>query len=109
GKFIAYASQARPGFESDRWRMMLYDRATKTAHELFPSWDRNADSYFFSPDNVLCIQTTDAGREKLFCTPPVSMPRSGQPKIEAMVTQHNNASFALSRDGKTMVWLRDAT
>ena len=27
GKFIAYASQARAGFESDRWRLMLYDRA----------------------------------------------------------------------------------
>ena len=36
GKFIAYASQARAGFESDRWRLMLYNRADKTSRELLP-------------------------------------------------------------------------
>ncbi len=28
GKYIAYRAQARPGDESDRWRLMLYDRKT---------------------------------------------------------------------------------
>jgi dipeptidyl aminopeptidase/acylaminoacyl peptidase len=28
GKYIAYRAQQRPGYESDRWRLMLYDRKT---------------------------------------------------------------------------------
>ena len=36
GRFIAYASQARAGFESDRWRLMLYDRTAKRPSELLP-------------------------------------------------------------------------
>ena len=38
-----------PGFESDRQRLMAYDRAAKTSRELLPGWDRNADVYAFSP------------------------------------------------------------
>ena len=29
GKYIAYRAQARPGYESDRWRLMLDDRKTQ--------------------------------------------------------------------------------
>jgi Tol biopolymer transport system component len=39
GRTILYASQARAGFESDRQRLMAYDRASRTSHELLPSWD----------------------------------------------------------------------
>ncbi len=28
GKYIAYRAQVRPGYESDRFRLMLYDRKT---------------------------------------------------------------------------------
>ena len=28
GKYIAYRAQQRPGYESDRWRLMLYERKT---------------------------------------------------------------------------------
>ncbi len=28
GKYLAYRSQARGGYESDRWRLMVLDRAT---------------------------------------------------------------------------------
>ena len=28
GKYIAYRAQQRPGYESDRFRLMLYDRKT---------------------------------------------------------------------------------
>ena len=67
GRFIAYASQARAGFESDRWRLMVYDRSGKTSRELLPKWDRNADAYFWAPDmSAIYVQTTDAGRDKLY-------------------------------------------
>ena len=34
GKFLAFRSQARAGYESDRFRLMLYDRANKTTREV---------------------------------------------------------------------------
>ena len=71
GKYIAYSSQRRAGFESDRWRLMLYDRAAKTTRELLPTWDRNADAVMWAPDmSALYVMTADNGRDKLYrvCT-----------------------------------------
>jgi dipeptidyl aminopeptidase/acylaminoacyl peptidase len=114
GRFIAYASQRRAGFESDRWRLMLYERASKTSRELLPNWDRNADSYFFAPDmSALYVNTTDAGREKLFRfvleqgTAGASLVKPRGPAV--LVGEHNNAGFTLSSDGRTLAWVRDAT
>ncbi len=107
GRFIAYQSQARPGFESDRWRLMFYDRATKRSRELLPSWDRNADSYFFTPDShAIYITTTDAGRDKLFHVALDAGAAAGPPSL--VVGDHNNAAFSISTDGRSMAWLRDA-
>jgi dipeptidyl aminopeptidase/acylaminoacyl peptidase len=105
GRYIAYASQARGGFESDRFRLMLYDRNTKRSAELLPSWDRNADAYFWSPDSkTIFVQTTDAGRDKLYR---VAVAASSTPQL--LVGDHNNTGFTLSREGRTLVWIRDAT
>jgi dipeptidyl aminopeptidase/acylaminoacyl peptidase len=112
GRFIAYASQARPGFESDRWRLMIYSRTDKRSRELLPAWDRNADGYFWAPDmNAMFVGTTDAGREKLYrvglsSASPTSL-NATAPKL--FVGDHNNAAFALSHDGRTLVWTRDAS
>ena len=113
GRFIAYASQRRAGFESDRWRLMLYERSTKTSRELLSSWDRNADSYFFSPDmSALYVNTMDAGREKLYRfaleqgTAGASLVKPRGPA--AIVGDHNNASFTVSADGRVLAWVRDA-
>jgi dipeptidyl aminopeptidase/acylaminoacyl peptidase len=41
GKYIAYRAQQRPGYESDRFRLMLYDRKTgekKNLTENFDGW-----------------------------------------------------------------------
>src|SRR5439155_25656163 len=113
GLFIAYASQRRAGFESDRWRLMLYERATKSTRELLPSWDRNADAYFWAPDmSALYVNTTDAGREKLYRfvleqgTAGASLVKPRGPAL--LIGEHNNAGFTLSADGRTLAWVRDA-
>jgi dipeptidyl aminopeptidase/acylaminoacyl peptidase len=108
GRFIAYASQARAGFESDRQRLMLYDRARHASRELLPKWDRNADAYFWSPDSkIVYVQTTDAGRDKLYRVDVSGTGEAGAPQL--IVGEHNNTAFALSRDGHTIAWVRDAT
>ena len=51
GKYIAWRSQARAGYESDRFRLMLYDRRTKQAKELLPNFDRWMDEFAWAPDS----------------------------------------------------------
>jgi dipeptidyl aminopeptidase/acylaminoacyl peptidase len=104
GRYIAYASQAHAGFESDRQRLMLYDRARRASRELLPKWDRNADAYFWSPDSKsIYVQTTDAGRDKLYRADVAT----AAPQL--VVGDHNNSAFALSHDGHTIAWTRNAT
>ncbi len=108
GRFIAYASQARAGFESDRQRLMLFDRARRTSRELLPKWDRNADAYFWSPDSkIVYVQTTDAGRDKLYRADLSGTGEASAPQL--VVGERNNTSFALSHDGRTIAWVRNAT
>jgi dipeptidyl aminopeptidase/acylaminoacyl peptidase len=45
GKYIAYLSQARAGYESDRFRLMLYERATGKINELTKGFDRWVGSF----------------------------------------------------------------
>ena len=51
GKYIAYRSQLRGGYESDRFRLMLYERATGKITDLTPNFDRWVDSMAWSPDS----------------------------------------------------------
>lgn len=109
GRFIAYASQRRAGFESDRWRLVLYDRARRTAVEALPRWDRNADSYVFAPDGrAVYVTTIDQGRDKLYHA---SLGATGvatsAPSL--VIGEGNNAAFSFSRDRRTIAWVRDAT
>jgi dipeptidyl aminopeptidase/acylaminoacyl peptidase len=107
GKWIIYASQQRAGFEADLGRLMAYDRSSRTSQRLASGWDRNADSYFFTAaGDAIYIQTVDASRDKLFRLTRTDGGWSAVPQL--VIGTMNNASPSLSRDGKTMVWLRDA-
>jgi dipeptidyl aminopeptidase/acylaminoacyl peptidase len=106
GKFIAYQSQARAGFESDRWRLMLYDRGAKSSRELLPTWDRNADAYFFAPDmQTVYVAAQDRGRDKLYR---VALGAGAAASPQPLIADKNNVAFSWSRDGRTVVWQRDA-
>ena len=108
GRTILYASQARPGFESDRQRLMAYDRATRTSRELLPNWDRNADAYAFSPSgDAIYLSTVDASRTKLYRITRTSSGWSTGPQL--LTSGGNNFSPSISPDGKTIGWLQDAT
>src|ERR1019366_128150 len=51
GKYLAWRSEARAGYESDKFRLMLYDRAAKTAKDLLPKFDRWVDEFAWAPDS----------------------------------------------------------
>ncbi len=45
GKWLAWRSQARAGYESDKFRLMFYDRAAKTIKDLLPKSDNWVDEF----------------------------------------------------------------
>ncbi len=51
GKYIAYRLQQVPGYESDRFRLALYNRETKTSNILTEKFDNWVDDYKWTPDS----------------------------------------------------------
>jgi dipeptidyl aminopeptidase/acylaminoacyl peptidase len=50
GKWLAFRSQARDGFESDKFRLMLLDREKKTIQQLMPKFDGWVDELAWAPE-----------------------------------------------------------
>jgi dipeptidyl aminopeptidase/acylaminoacyl peptidase len=51
GRYIAYRAQQRPGYESDRFRLMLYDRRTGQKTELMHDFTQWVGTIVWSPDS----------------------------------------------------------
>jgi dipeptidyl aminopeptidase/acylaminoacyl peptidase len=49
GRYIAYRAQQRPGYESDRFRLMLYDRKTGEKKNLTEDFDRWVGTFAWGP------------------------------------------------------------
>lgn len=67
GKYIAYRAQERPGFEGDRWQLMLYDRKTGTTKSLTSSFDAAVGTPVWSPDSKkLYFDAEERARTPIF-------------------------------------------
>ena len=67
GRTLAYRAMARPGFEADRWQIVLMDVATGAKREVAANWDRSADSLQWSGDGrTLYVVAGDVGQTRLF-------------------------------------------
>jgi len=44
-KYLAWRSEARAGYESDKFRLMVYDRTAKTIKDLLPKFDNWVDEF----------------------------------------------------------------
>lgn len=66
GKYLAFLSQFKPGYESDRWRLQVLERATGKTTNLTESIDRWVESFTWSPDSARVFFTVeDRGRTEL--------------------------------------------
>lgn len=59
GRFIAYHSMERAGFEADRNRILLYDRRSQTTRDLTTGLDQNADHARWLPDSSGLVFESD--------------------------------------------------
>ena len=68
GKYLAWRSQARNGYESDQFRLALYDRASKAVKDLLPTFDNWVDEFAWGPANShgIYFASGDKGEEQIF-------------------------------------------
>jgi dipeptidyl aminopeptidase/acylaminoacyl peptidase len=67
GKYIAWRMQKRAGYESDRFRLVLYDRMSNQIKELLPNFDRWVDEEAWGPDSSAVYFTAgDKGEERIY-------------------------------------------
>ncbi len=102
GKYIAYRSQSRNGYESDRFRLMLYDRKAGTAKELTTNFDRWVGELAWAPDSQnIFIVAEDRGREMIG----VASINGG---IKPVISNTASSGVTLSADGKTLAFTRSS-
>ncbi|MCE3607821.1 S9 family peptidase [Massilia sp. P8910] len=67
GKTLAYLAMSRPGFEADRFRLVLMDVASGKKRVLAESWDRSIADYKWRDDGKALLATADdVGQHRLF-------------------------------------------
>ncbi|MDQ6759721.1 MAG: S9 family peptidase, partial [Acidobacteriota bacterium] len=100
GKFIAYRSQERAGYESDRWRLATLDLASGSTALVTQSLDRSVASFTWSPDSArLFFTTEDRGRHVLSIIPA----QGGASRLIASGPSTID-DVQLTSDGKTMIY-----
>jgi len=103
GRYIAYRAQSKPGFESDRWRLMLYDRKTGQSHSISESLDASVESFAFSPDNQkLFLTALDRGRQAIY-----TLAITGG-AARKLIGDGSNDDVQVSSDGKIIVFTRNS-
>jgi len=67
GETLYYKAMKRPGFEADRFGIMVKNLKTGATHELAPRWDRSVESMVLSADGkLLYVTAQDVGQLSLF-------------------------------------------
>jgi dipeptidyl aminopeptidase/acylaminoacyl peptidase len=100
GKSIAVAAMARPGFEADRQRLVIYDVATKKARTVTEAWDRSVGGLTWSSDGKrIFTGADDVGNHALFAIDVASG------KVTTVVGKGTNAEPRIA--GDRILFLRD--
>ena len=98
GRYIAFRSQARAGFESDRFRLMLYDRQAKTIREMLPKFDNWVDEFTWAPDSkTIYFVSGEMGEENILST------QVDLPEATAVANKAEYGGLQVSPDGRTLV------
>ena len=100
GKFIAYRSQARGGYESDRFRLLIYDRQNGQTRDLTPNFDRWVGSFAWTPDSsAIYFSSEDKGEAPIYVLPL----NGGAPR--QVIAGHND-DVEIAKDGKAVFFTR---
>jgi len=98
GKYIAFRSQARAGFESDRFRLMLYDRQAKTTKEMLPKFDNWVDEFTWAPNSkTIYFASGEMGEVNILST------QVDLPEATAVANKADYGGLQVAPDGRTLI------
>ncbi|MDQ6859581.1 MAG: S9 family peptidase, partial [Verrucomicrobiota bacterium] len=67
GKFLAWRSMARAGFEADKQSLIIFDRQARQMRNATADWDRSIGSLVWSPDSkTLFFSAEDHGESPIY-------------------------------------------
>ena len=93
GRTIAYLAMAKPGFEADRYQIMLLDVASGAKRKLAEQWDRSPGAIQWSADGkTLVADADDMGNHRLFAIDVANG------KVRALTGQGAIGDFDVRRD-----------
>lgn len=104
GQWIAYHSQKTPGYESDLWRVMLYDRKSGSHTQLAPKFDRSAQDLNWSADS----KTIYFAAEDQTLNPVYALEARAGAEPKKIISEGFNTGLEASKDGKTLVFTRSS-
>jgi dipeptidyl aminopeptidase/acylaminoacyl peptidase len=105
GRFLAYRSQVTPGYESDRFRLMIYDLKANQSKSISESLDSWVDEFAFSPDSkAIYLTAEERGRAPIYT---VSV--NGGPVKKLISGEGFNSDIHPTKDGHALVFARSSS
>jgi dipeptidyl aminopeptidase/acylaminoacyl peptidase len=107
GKYIAYRAQQRPGYESDRFRLMLYDRKTGEKKDLTETFDHWVGSFAWAPDSKTIFFSAEHMRHSLiYAVGTTPTPGTANPIefLRRAIVGGFDDDVAVTPDGKKLVF-----
>lgn len=102
GRYVAYHAQLVAGYESDRWRLMLYDRGTQKISNLTEGFDRSVQQPLWSSDSRrIYFLAEDQGEQPIYV---VDVEGKAAPRAIAASTY--NDELNASAEGHTLAFTR---
>jgi len=103
GKYIAWRSQARAGFEADKQSLIIYERDRGQMHNATASWDRSVGSLAWASDSKrIFFSAEDHGESPIWEMAP------DEKEPHEVVRLHAD-DLAFSKDGRVLFFTRVST
>jgi dipeptidyl aminopeptidase/acylaminoacyl peptidase len=104
GKYIAYRMQKQPGYESDLFRLAIYDRAVGTSRVLTETFRNWVDDYQWAGDaKSLYFSAPVEGDEPVF---QVSLDSGG---IRQVLADNSIDAFGIGHDAREIIFIHRST
>ncbi len=99
GRYIAWRMQETPGYESDRFQLVLYDRKTGQITKLTENFDRWVGSFVWAPDSKAIYFTAENEGES-----PIFLVNTDGSYLHNITGIGHYDDLAITADGKTLIF-----
>ncbi|MSQ93613.1 MAG: S9 family peptidase [Gemmataceae bacterium] len=115
GKWFVYRAQKRPGFEADRWDLMLLpadalnekdEKKRRKARSLTAGFEGSAEDFVWMPDSErIYFSADDRGKHWYFAA---SIKEGAPAPRLTFISQNSNNALSVSNDGSRVAFARAA-